>query len=207
MKRSFTTRKSFSEIEKLSVKELRREYTTLRDIFQKRIKRLEQAGSERAKPYLSGAWAYIPTLAERAKIPGLRNLTEDQKRGDLIFAVKELTNLVGRSERNLPASGVLSITGLRRQRSERETGVLNALHEAGYERISKSTLRNFGRFMDAMREQYGKKLPNSEEMAEFFDSLKYNTKRRSTQFIVDLWREYERNGYQSDYGSQDLFAT
>ena len=206
MARRFTERKSFSEIEKMSISELRKEYTTLRDIFQKRVKRLYKAGDPRASAYMPGGELEIYKLSERPqKRPYLQNPEVDQ-RAALAYEVKLLTDLIGGRERGLPSAGTFSLTGFARQRRERDLGIVSALHEAGYEHISKTTLRGFGRFMDKMREKYGKKLPNSEEMAEFFDSLKYNTKRRSTQFIVDLWEDFERNGYKPDYGSVDLFA-
>ena len=56
-----------------------------------------------------------------------------------------------------------------------------------------------------MRNRYGSKNPVSEEQAEFFDSLKYNTKRKSTQTLVDLWEDYVNNDYAPDESNIDLF--
>lgn len=180
-------------------KALRREYTRLRDIFQKRIKRGAEHGLKSSQLYLKGQYGYIPTLKEREQIPYLKGQNSEVMKRDLQFRVKELERLV--------SEGVGSISRSLRLTRERDKTVLTALSNAGYEHITKSTLKNFGKFMDAMREQYGKKLPNSEEMAEFFDSLKYNTKRKSTAFLVNLWEEYQKNGMEPDYGSQDLFST
>ena len=180
-------------------KALRREYTRLRDIFQKRVKRGAEQGLKTSQLYLKGQYGYIPTLKEREQLPYLRGQGAEVMKRDLQFRLQELKRLVG--------EGIGSISRSIKMTRERDEAVLTALSNAGYEHITKSTLKNFGRFMDAMREQYGKKIPNSEEMAEFFDSLKYNTKRKSTAFLVKLWEEYQNNGMEPDYGSQDLFST
>lgn len=183
----------------MNEKELRKEYTRLRDIFQKRVKRASSAGYKQAQPYLKGNFAYVPTLKERKDLPYLKGASPEVLLRDLQFRVKELTRLVGEK--------VVSISGYRKKISERDKAVLTALRNAGYEHITKSTLGKFGNFMDAMRDKYGKKLPNSEEMVEFFDNLKYNTKRKSTEDLVKLWEDFEKNGYEPDNGNQDLFAT
>ena len=206
MARKFTQRKSFSELARLSYPELRKEYTTLRDIFQKRIGRLAKAGSVKAQPYITGGYAAFPTLKQLAKARGMQD--QNILQAALLREVESLTNLLGqRTRTNAIEPRTLSLIGLRKQKKLQNTKILESLHEAGYENISQSTLKNFGNFMDRMREQYGRKLPNSEEMVEFFDSLKYNTKRRSTDFIVNLWQEFESNGYEPNYGNQSLFSS
>lgn len=205
MARRFTTRKTFSEIGMMSMPELRKEYTTLRDIFQKRVRRMYDAGIPEAKDYMRGGEMYVPKLSERSTLrPFLRDPGVDQ-RAALVYEVQLLNQKVGVREQGLPAAGTFSITGKKREMLNVDNKILKTLHESGYEHISKSTLKKFGRFMDAMREQYGRKLPNSAEMAEFFETLKYNTKRRSTSFVVDLWKDFEKNGYEPDYGNRDLF--
>lgn len=206
MARKFTQRLSFDELGQLSFAALRKEYTKMRDIFQKRIKRLSAAGSSRAEPYLPGSYNYFPTLKEFSKIRGLQGADEETMRRALLVEAQDLTNLIGtRTARGTISEDALALSSLKRKQKTVKNRTLQVLHNAGYEHIAATTLKAFGRFMDRMRAMYGRKLPNSEEMAEFFDNLKYNTKRRSTQFIVDLWREFEKNGYQSDDGNQDLF--
>ena len=183
----------------MNEKELRKEYTRLRDIFQKRVKRAVKAGYKEANPYLKGNFAYVPTLKERKDLPYLKGASPEVLLRDLQFRVNELTRLV--------KENVASIRARRIELSERDTAVLKALTNAGYKHITRSTLIKFGKFMDVMRIQYGKKLPNSETMVEFFDKLKYNTKRKSTLALVELWEDYKKNGYEPDDGNQDLFAT
>lgn len=195
---------SFPQIENLSPAETRKEYTRLRDIFQKRVKRLAEAGyTQKAAPYQPGGYYFFPKQKDLMNRAGVKPLTEAQRTGMLKTLIKDLTNLIGPSAKESP----VSIKGIREKKRRENAAVLTSLQSAGYDRISQSTLKNFGRFMDEMRKMYGKKNPNSEEQAEFFNSLKYRTKRKETRTIVDLWREYERNGFKPDYGSQDLFAT
>ena len=216
-KREFLKRKSFSEVEKLSYKEARKYYTSLRDIFHKQIKRLEKVYPEKARPYLKGGLEYMPTLGEHPSLKYLKGSNKEVLHRDLIMRIKLLTELTRRD--NLGDLGGYekpSILGIRAINKSKEKRLLFALRDAktiktlnehGYSHITKSTLKNFGRFMDQMRQQYGKRLPNSEEMAEFFDSLKYNTKRKSTSFLVQLWEDYKNNDYEPDNGNVDLFAT
>ena len=194
---------SFTQIDTLSESELRKEYTVMRDIFTKRIGRLSKAYPSRAAPYQPGGWAYVPTLKEIAQKPYMKYGGAEQRTADLRFRVKELTNLLGENINEVP----LSIKGIKAQKKGRQEAVVKALKEAGYEHISKSTLRNFGRFMEAMRTQYGMKNPMSEEQVEFFNSLKYKTKRYGAARIKALWEDFVKNGFQSDDTNADLFAT
>ena len=126
---------------------------------------------------------------------------------------QELTELTPRKNTRTgyfeTSSGLFipSVSYQRQVRKERDEAMVNALHNAGYEHIQKSTLKNFGRFMDAMREKYGKKLKQSIIIAEFFDNLKYNVKKKATADLVSLWQEFEENGYKPDSDNVNLFAT
>lgn len=184
---------------KANIRSTQKEYTKYRDIFQKRVKRASAKGYKQAQPYLKGESEYQLKISEIKELPYIKQNSQEVYYRDLQRRLKELKQLV--------FSGTASISREIKRVSERDKKVLSALHSAGYEHITKSTLSQFGRFMDQMRELYGKKLPASEEMVEFFDSLKYNTKRQSTRFLVDLWKEYEKNGYDPDDRSIDLFAT
>lgn len=212
MARKFLQRLSYSQIEKASTKELRSYYSDLRDIFKKQITRLSQKSPEQARKYQPGGPLYFGTLAERKQLPYLRGQSSEVLRRDLERATKELSELIIQrdiSGKIITDTGynVPSIAFRKAQARERNKAMITALHSAGYEHINKSTLKNFGRFMDQMRLQYGRKLPNSTLMVEFFDSLKYNTKRKSVSFIAELWEDYKNNGYEPDNGNEDLFST
>lgn len=203
MARNFSVIPSFNEVSKMSYGELRKEFTTLRDIFQKRIKRLAAAGDKRASAFLNGP-AAIPTLKELAAKPYMKNASPGMMHEAVLRETEQLINLVGPTSGTV-ARGATSIIGLRKQRKERDNALVKKLRESGYEHISKSTIKKFGQFMEEMRNRYGSKNPVSEEQAEFFDSLKYNTKRKSTQTLVDLWEDYVNNDYAPDESNIDLF--
>lgn len=203
MARNFSVIPSFSDVSKMSYGELRKEFTTLRDIFQKRIKRLAATGNKQANAMLKGP-AAIPTLKELANKPYMKNATPSMLHDAVLRETEQLINLIGPTSGTV-AAGVPSIIGLRKQRKERDNAMVEKLREAGYEHISKTNLKKFGQFMDEMRSRYGAKNPVSEEQAEFFDSLKYNTKRKSTQTLVDLWEDYVNNDYAPDESNVDLF--
>lgn len=194
---------TFSDIDKMSYAEVRATYSNLRSIFNKRVKRAVKYGISAAGEYSEGGAFFFPKLKQRFISKGERGLSQDDQKLALQYNIKELVNLL----KGGYAAEPISITQVKQRERELMSKMIGKLHYAGYEHIQKSTLKNFGHFMDAMRKQYGLRLPQSETMAEFFESLKYDTKRRSTQFIVDLWREFEANGYQPDDGNQDLFAT
>lgn len=212
MARKFLQRLSYSQIEKASTKELRSYYSDLRDIFKKQITRLAQKSPEQARKYQPGGPLYFGTLAERKQLKYLQGQSLEVLRRDLERATKELSELIiqrDKSGKIITDTGynVPALSFRKAKVRERDNAIVEALHNFGYLHISRSTLKNFGRFMDQMRIQYGKKLPNSELMAEFFDSLKYNTKKRATAELFQLWEDYQKNGYEPDNGNEDLFST
>lgn len=203
MGRNFSVIPSFSDVQNMSYTELRKEFTTLRDIFQKRVKRLAATGNKQAIAMTTGP-AGIPTLKELTNKPYMKNASPGMMHEAVLRETEQLINLLGPTSGTV-GSGAISIIGLRKQRRARDTAIINKLKESGYEHISRSNLKKFTDFMDEMRKRYGDKNPVSEEQAEFFDSLKYNTKRKSTQDIVDLWEDYLNNGYAPDDSNVDLF--
>lgn len=212
MARKFLPRLSYSEIEKASTKELRAYYSNLRDIFRKQIIRFAKKYPEQARKYQPGGYLYFGTLEERKQLKYLRGQPPEVLRRDLERAIKELSGLIIQRDKSGAINtdtgySVPSIEFKKAKQKKRDAFVIKSLHNAGYKHISKSTLKNFGRFMDQMREQYGKKLPNSDLMVEFFDSLRYDVKRISTSFLVDLWKDFEKNDYKPDVTNESLFST
>lgn len=200
---------SFSEIQSWGLKQTTTYYSNLRDIFQKQIGRFATKYPEQAQIYQSGGYAFQPKVKDIQSQYGVYGA--EVVRRELQFRIMDMLNWTSPVEvEGYKRPALKSYAKDRRIKEKALESALKSiqtLRGRGYEHIQKSTIKKFGRFMDKMREMYGKKLPNSEEMVEFFDSLKYNTKRKSTQFVVDLWKEFEENGYEPDYGNQDLFAT
>lgn len=213
MARNYFKPKTFSEIEKLPERELRSYYTSVRDIFRKQIQRLAKTNPKKAEIYSEEK--FYPKLSSRRTNPPeyLKGASAEVFRRDLIRLAQTLTDLIPR--RDPSGKMIVSELGynLPSKEYERERQklinekIVKSLKESGFEHIPKSQLKKFGRFMDQMRKQYGKKIPDSDTMVEFFNNLSYATKRKSLKTIVNLWEEYKNNGYQPTYGSQDLFST
>lgn len=191
---------SYGDIENLSLSEAKRVFTEYRDIFQKRIIRLSRSGSGLAKPYLKGGPMFVSTIKER--LAGITDPGEQLR--SMRMGVRELVTLL---DTDNTMSVPLSIRAIRSAAKAHDEKIVAGLKRAGLEHISKSTVKKFGSFMDMMREQYGTKMPNSDMLAEFFDRLKYKNKRRSNEFLMQAWKEYEANGYSFTESNMDLFRS
>lgn len=205
LKRDYT----FSEIESWGLKQTTTYYSNLRDILHKQIERFGTKYPEQAKIYKSGGYLYQPKVKEIHAQYGVYGA--EAVRREMQFRIVDMLNWTSPVEvegyRRPSLKSYAKDRRIKEKALESALKSIQTLRGRGYEHIKKSTIKKFGQFMDQMRVQYGKKLKNSEEMVEFFDSLKYNTKRKSTQFIVNLWKEFEKNGYEADESNYDLFST
>lgn len=183
----------------MPTKAQRAEYSKLRSAFLKRAERAEKAGITEASIYLKGGYSYMPTLKEIKKLPYLKGATDEVLTRDLQFRINQLKGWI--------EGGTVSLKAYKERALERDKKIIKSLKEAGYKHISKTNLKKFGAFMDEMRRRYGKKLRYSDVMAEFFDNLTYNTKRQSLDKILELWEEFERNGYKPPDENIDLFRS
>lgn len=215
MARNYFKPKTFSEIEKLPERELRSYYTSVRDIFRKQIQRLKKTNPKKAEIYSEEK--FYPKLSTRRTNPPeyLKNASAEVFHRDLIRLAQTLTDLIPR--RDPSGKMIVSELGynLPSKEYERERQklinekIVKSLKESGFEHIPKSQLKKFGRFMEEMHGKYGKKLPDSDTMAEFFNNLTYSTKKRRMSFILKIWEEYKDNGYvpTEKHQNQDLFST
>lgn len=134
----------------ITERQLRTEYTRLRDRAQKQLKRLEK--SEYGVPE---KWS---AEAERG---GFWKLSELRDPREIAFALSSLQEFI-----NAPSA---SVSG--RTRIAKET--LSTLHEHGYTGITKKNLGQFGRFMEKMRDRMGgRKSYPSGDLAQFFSDSK-----------------------------------
>ena len=146
-------------LEQIDERALRKEYTRLRKIANKRLARLqasEYKDSNLAKEYAGG----FALLADVKDLP------------------RELTQLA-----RFVASERSSVTGLKR--IDKQT--VETLQEHGYEFVNAKNVRQFGAFMEEMRQAGLSKLYSSELMAEWW-SGKDASKRDN---VKELKREFE----------------
>lgn len=130
-------------------KQIRAEYTRLRDIAQKRIKRLGESefrSSETYQKYKGG----FPKLSQ---IPNRTNLS---------YELAKLSRFV--------SAKTTTVTGLRHQRTEQ----LKSLKKHGYEFVTKENIDKFGQFMEDFR---NKELGRRKEGSPIAVELFYQTER------------------------------
>lgn len=189
----------------MSTAELRKAYTQMRDIWQKRKKRLEARNAEEVQDYLEGGYKEILRLDQLAARPGIAQGGPEVLHGAILAEAKNLVNLLGERKDGKIQPGVLSLSGLESRHKANEQAILETLHAKGKEHISKSQLKKFGRFMDAMRAQYGKKNPGSEAEARWFDSLKYSAKRIRLSELQEMYERYVDNDYQAPAADRENY--
>ena len=127
-------------LEQMDERALRKEYTRLRKIANKRLNRLqasEYKETDLAKEYAGG----FAILAEVEDLP------------------RELTMLA-----RFVASERSSITGLKRM----ENKTISTLHQHGYTFVNTKNVRQFGAFMEEMRQAGLSKLYSSEFIATWW---------------------------------------
>ena len=126
-------------------KEIKKEYTRLRDILNKRIQRINKsdfAGQGIAGQFPQG----LPKLADIAP-------------EDLPYLLQQAATALN------SRSG--SLKGLQMRQSE----TVQSLRERGYTNIDESNIRQFARFMEESRDRGLEKIYGSDAIAEMYDSL------------------------------------
>lgn len=142
-----------------SDRELRAEYTRMRDQARKQLKRL-----------LSSSYQVPERYAEEAR-RGFLKLSEIRDRRELSYAMSNLSEFL--TQKTTSVSG--------RRKLERET--LDTLHQHGYGGITKKNIGAFGKFMEAMRQRMGgRKHYPSGDLAQFFSEELSNM---TTQPVVN----------------------
>ena len=109
-------------------KEVRKEYTRLRDISQKRLKRLAAAG-------------YTETEVYKKNVKHYPKLADIKSKNELAQRLSDLSRFI---------SGQRStVKGMK----ESERKALETYHEHGYDFVTPDNLRSFGEFMGEYRDQ------------------------------------------------------
>ena len=126
----------------MTVRDLRRMLGQLNKEARARIRGLEAAG-------------YGETVAAQKLIAPVRGM----KKQDLVAAVSDVSLFLSRR-----ASKVSTLRA-----DERKT--LTTLHQRGFKMVNSSNLRDFGRFMDRIKERQGKLRIDSDTVARIYDAM------------------------------------
>ncbi len=125
-------------------KAVRKEYTRLRDIAQKRLKRLKAAG-------------YEDTEAYRKNINHYPTLKEIKTKSELAQRLSDLSRFI--------KSELSTVSGIK----ERERKTLESLSEHGYGFVNEGNLSDFGDFMEQYRDQLLDMEYDSGDAAEVYE--------------------------------------
>lgn len=133
----------------MSEKELRKEYARMRDIAQKRLKRM-------------GASEFSTSLTYKHNVGRFPKLADLGSKSEIAAAAADLWSFV--------KSGLSTITGLKAQRKKS----LKSLEENGYDFVNKSNFQEFVDFMEWFRDNNPKSYgsPKDEQVLYYLDNIK-----------------------------------
>ena len=172
------------EIEAGNMKAVRKEYTRLRDISQKRLKRLAKAGFTETETYKMNV-SHYPVLKDIKSVY------------DLAQRLSDLARFI-----SAPRSTVF---GMKRHRSK----ALETFEEHGYDFVTKENLEDFGAFMEEYRNQKLDQEYDSGEAADAFRVLeKHKIDPKEVQDDFEFWLENKDIAdkvrvYKKEYGDPE----
>ena len=138
-----------SELAKMPEREIRKEYSRLRSVAQKRLQRLSEGGYEMTTAYRMNQNRYRT----------LKELNDSPKQ--LAERLSDLSRFI--SARSSTVTGQKGI----------ETERLQSLHASGYEWVNKSNLREFGQFMNYMKSLFPRHpSASAEQAAQLFNGYR-----------------------------------
>lgn len=147
-------------------REVRKEYTKLRDIARKRLQRLEAAG-------------YTDTEAYRRNVNHYPKLKDIKTKSELAQRLSDLSRFI--------ASSQSTVSGIK----EREQKVLERLHENQYSFVNESNLKDFGEFMEAYRDQMLDMEYDSGDAAEVYSIVvKHKVDPEKVKEDFEYWIEH-----------------
>ena len=150
-------------------KELRREYSRLRKIANKRLIRLGQSPE------------YRESKAYQYNKKGFKPLEDIKTKGELARALSSLAKLV--------SSRQSSITGLK----EIEKQSIESLHRHGYTFVTRANFRQFMAFMEAWRNYKYDRLYDSERAVQLFqESARLQINRDEILDNFEYWMENQQ---------------
>lgn len=149
-------------IANLTDKQLRDEYTRMRDAAQKRVKRLvtsEFAGTQAAQQYGRG-FAKLGTLTvgnSKTAGPEERAIAQQATRKNIEAEFMRMSVFLRSPE--------VTVTGLRERRAHN----IKMLREHGFA-VNRRNYDKFVKFMERMREKYGSRIFDSDQAADMFSA-------------------------------------
>lgn len=156
--------------------EMRREYTALRDIFQKRFKRIEAASRPGEADYLKQSEFY--TKWHGGIYPDGVPKLKDVPANRVPYLLAEMKRELLEIDTTIP------------EIKAHVANRLNALHEAGYTYVNKENLHDFGRFMERYRARKLGNVVGSTVVAELYGT--YRVKGFTPEEILQNWELFDK---------------
>lgn len=154
-----------------TIAEQSREYTALRDIMQKRFKRMEQAGvADKSDVYQ--AW-------HNSTYNGIPKLSDVKKNG------KTLPYLLSALKRDVNKESA-TVKGTKDYTRKRIKG----LHDAGFNFVNEKNIADFGKFMEMFRAQKLDNVIGSPEIAEIYGHVRQSFTK---QQILQEWQYFKQH--------------
>lgn len=161
-----------SDLAKMPEREIRKEYSRLRSVAQKRLQRLSEGGYEMTTAYKMNA----------RKFRKLSELGDNPKQ--LAERLSDLSRFI--SARSSTVTGQKGI----------ETERLASLYESGYTWVNRSNLREFGQFMNYLKSLFPRHpSANAEQAAQLFSGYRalrqqaISPEQMQEQFMAFIERE------------------
>lgn len=150
----------------ITPKEMRKHYSYLRTVANKRLKNFVGSEFEDAKSYIKNVGKFVP-------------LSEINNERELMFKLYEVSKFVrARSS---------SVTGLRQMRND----TIETAHERGMTWLNKENIKQFGEYMDYLRAKYGAKQFDSERAQELFgQAVKKEIDPNEIAEDFGFWRQH-----------------
>lgn len=156
---------------KYSRAQVQAEYSRLRDIIQKRLKRMEKAGPRFQKT----EWYQ----ENRANFPKVKFLMSDN---ELIHKTAEMYQALSSSRS--------SITGIKKF----EDSTIERLHKHGYNFVNRDNLHEFGQYMEFMRRRNQGRAFDSDQTAKTYNTAaNKNVSAASLKRSFNYWKEHEQD--------------
>lgn len=178
----------------MTVAELK--YKALREKVMRRARALKRKGFIEGVEILTpGSESYLRSVTELRKASFMQSLSNEEKTRAWQHQLRIAQQLESTPDLFLSDRGRIS-------KATRKA--IAKLKQKGYT-IGKGNIDAFGRFMNRMRAEYGKRMKFSEEMVEFFDSLNVNAQHGNVDDLVTAWEEYRENGFEFDTEQARLY--
>lgn len=169
----------------VSSAELRKEYSRLREVANKRLQRMEGTRFEASQTYLKNAGKYTTIgQIEKEALANARNLKPE-------VAQKYVDSQIAKKTADL-YKFLTAKTGSIRGMQKAENDLIESLRDKGFTWINKGNIQQFGEYMEYMRALHKGRQYDSERAAELFGTaVKKGINPEEISEDFEYWKEHD----------------